>query len=141
MSLFSNESPTLSSLATANGQKIQSVDHILVNLSSASVNANVFIAGGDAYKVVGVREVHGVVGGTGATVNLEVIPSGTANGSGTATVLTAALDLHGAVANTPQTGTLGTGTLVPSGSRLGIVMAGTLTGLADGLLEISISRA
>lgn len=139
MSLFSNESPVLSPLATANGQKIQSTDHIFVNLSSASVNANVFIAGGDAYKVTNARVVYGTAGSTGATVNLEVIPSGTANGSGTTGVITA-VALNGTT-NTPVTATLGTATLIPSGSRLGIVMAGTLTGLANGLLIISISRA
>lgn len=139
MSLFSGENPNLGDLANVSGAKIQSVDHIFVNLSSASVNANVFAAGGVPYKVTGARVVYGTAGSTGATVNLEVIPNGTATGSGTTGVISA-LALNGTT-NTIATATLGTATLIPGGSRLGIVMAGTLTGLANGLLVISISRA
>lgn len=137
MSLFSNEVPTLGEGTTVAGLKVQNVAHINVLLVAASTAANVFIAP-VAYKVTSVREVHGTAGSTGATVNLEIIPSGTAAGSGATGVITP-LALNG-TANTPQTATLGTNTIIPAGSRLGTVLAGTLTGLANGLLEISLAR-
>lgn len=140
MSLFSGENPQLGSSATVDGLKIQNVAHLDVVLTSTSANANVFIAP-TAYKITAVREVHGVVGGSGATVNLEVIPSGTANGSGVA-VLPTALSLVTTV-NVPHTAVLPTNgdlLIIPAGSRLGTVVAGTLTGLGDALLQISLTR-
>lgn len=140
MSLFSGEIPALGDAATVNGLKIENVAHLEVVLTATSANANVFIAP-VAYKITAIREVHGVVGGSGATVNLEVIPSGTANGSGVA-VLATPLSLVTTV-NTPQKATLPTNgdlLIIPAGSRLGTVVAGTLTGLGDALLQISVTR-
>jgi len=139
MSLFSNESPQLAETATVNGSKIQNVFHISFPLTAASVNSTLFIAP-VGYRVQSITETHSVAGGTGATCHLEVIPSGTANGSGT-TIAGTTLALTGA-ANVIQkaTPTSTTGATIPAGSRLGVVVGGTLTGLAGGVLQVSLVR-
>lgn len=136
MSLFSNEN--LADNTQVNGMKIQNVAHLVVPLAAASTNATIFNAT-VPYRVVSATTIFGTAGGSGATVNLEVIPTGTANGSGTATVLSAAQALTGTT-NTPVKAVLGAGTLIPAGSRLGTVLAGTLTGLANGVIQLALAR-
>jgi len=140
MSLFVNETPELGDATTVNGSKIPTVVHekIILTASSAT-DQNLFIAP-VAYKIVKVYEIHGAAGGTSSAVQLEVIHSGTANGSGT-TVLASALILTG-TANTVQSASPATSTkaLVPAGSRIGVILSGTLTGLTDCLVEVTLQR-
>jgi hypothetical protein len=103
---------------------------IALRIDANSVSEPIFVADG-AYIFTGIKEVHSVAGGTGATVDIEKLTGTTAPGSGTA-LLTAALDVHGVAANTVQSGTLITTTAsltLAAGDRLGLVVAGTLTGL------------
>lgn len=145
MSLFSGEFVKVADASTCGSYKIQNVQDRVVLLSASSASQYVFIAPVN-YQVVAVREVHAVAGGSGAAVNLERLTGTTAPGSGIA-ILTTAVPLNG-TANTFQStaasniivtgGT--TGTQLQAGDRLGIVLNGTLTGLANCVLQISLAR-
>lgn len=135
MSLFSNEN--LSSNVTVAGNKIQTEVHLIVPLTATSANQTVFIAP-IGYKVTAIRESHGTAGGSGASASLEILTGTTANGSGTA-VTGSATALNG-TANTVQT-IIPTGAFtLAAGNRLGVVVAGTLTALANCCFEISITK-
>lgn len=106
-------------------------------LLASTVSQSVFIAD-DNYQVVGVQAVPNVVGGAGATVNVEVCTGTQAPGAGTAQ-LTAALALTG-TANAVVAGTVvAPPATIAAGQRVGIVMAGTLTGLV-GVVTIQLQR-
>jgi hypothetical protein len=113
------------------------VEEITVPLSATSPSQTIFIAD-DSYQVVGVQAVADVLGGAGATVTVEVLTGVQAPGGGVAQ-LTAALALNG-VAHQVVTGTMiAAPTTAVAGNRIGIVMAGTLTGLV-GYVTIAIQR-
>lgn len=116
--------------------KIPRWEEVTLPLLAATVSQTIFIAD-DSYIVTGVQVVANVVGGSGATVTLEVNTGTQAPGSGTAQ--TAAQDLHGITANTSTTVAVTTQTTMVAGNRLGIVMAGTLTGLV-GNLTVQLQR-
>ncbi len=109
-------------------------------LGATSASQVVFIADG-YYEVVGVKEAHGVAGGAASAVTVEKLTGTTASGSGTA-MLTATIALNG-TANTVLSGTLVAtkATLrVAAGDRIGIVLSGTLTGLANCNVSIALKR-
>lgn len=110
---------------------------ITVQLTANSVDANVYVATRPV-RVTAIREVHSVVGSTGATVGVRKATGTTAPASGTL-VHTAALGLETTI-NTVQSATLesslATLTLA-AGDRLAIDMSGTLTGLV-GVIEIEL---
>lgn len=141
MSLFTNETPSLGINTLVGGLKAQNTEYLEVYLSASSTNYTSFIAP-VAYKVIGVAEVHGTAGGSGATVNLENLTGTTANGAGN-TILTTGLALTGA-ANTVQTtaaSNLNGYSNVAAGSRIGVVVSGTLTGLANCCVHVVLARA
>lgn len=142
MSLFTGEFVAVADSSTCGPYKIQNVVHLTLNLAAASgTTGNLFICP-TGYQVVAVREIHAVAGGSGATVQIEKLSGTTAPGSGTA-ILTAALALNG-TANTLQTAPAANITLSAAtgkaGDRYGYVLAGTLTGLANCLVQVSIAR-
>ncbi len=113
------------------------IEEITVPLSATSPSQSIFIAD-DNYQVVGVQAVPDVIGGSGATVTVEVLTGTQAPGAGVAQ-LTAPLALNG-TAHQVVTGTLiAAPTTAAAGNRIGIVMAGTLTGLV-GYVTVAIQR-
>jgi hypothetical protein len=142
MSLFTNEYAALNDASKCGAYKIQNIFHLEIPLVAASVTGAVVFIAPTGYQVVAVREVHGVAGGSGATVNLERLTGTTAPGSGTA-ILSAALVLNG-TANTVQTAPAANivtaAATLNALDRIGVVLAGTLTGLAGGLLQVSLAR-
>lgn len=137
MALFSGEIPNLGEGALVNGVKIQNTVHVNIPLTAASTNQTIFIVPANAYKVLTIRECHGVAGGSGASASLEILTGTTANGSGTA-LAASATPLNG-TANTVQTVTP-TLTTIPALSRIGLVFAGTLTGLANCMFEVILAK-
>lgn len=117
--------------------KINRFEELTADLLAATVSHTIFIAD-DSYQIVGVQAVFNVQGGSGATVTVEVCTGTQAPGAGTAQ-LTGAISLQG-TANTVAAGTLiASPTTIASGNRVGIVMAGTLTGLV-GNITVAIKR-
>jgi hypothetical protein len=113
------------------------IEEITVQLIASTVSQAVFVAD-DNYQVVGVQAVAEVLGGSGATVTVEVLTGVQAPGAGVAQ-LSSALVLNG-TAHQVQTGSLiASPTTAVAGNRIGIVMAGTLTGLV-GSITIAIQR-
>lgn len=142
MSLFTGEFVAVADSSTCGPYKIQNIVHVQVFLAAASATTGTFFIAPTGYRVVAVREIHAVAGSTGATVTIEKLTGTTAPGSGTA-VLTAALAING-TANTLQSAPTANITLTAAtavaGDRFGYVLAGTLTGLANCLLQVSIAR-
>ncbi|CAN5950548.1 unnamed protein product [Sphagnum jensenii] len=127
--------------STCGSYKIQNLQHLDINLSATSGTTSFAFICPTNYQVVAVREVHAVAGGASAAVNLERLTGTTAPGSGIA-ILTTAIPLTGAANTTQSTAasniitTSGTtGTQLQAGDRLGIVLSGTLTGLANCLVQ------
>lgn len=120
-------------------------------LSATSTSQSVFIAPPAAsvasgflplgsYQLVGVSVVFGTAS-TSGTLMVEKTPSGTAVGSGT-NLLTGTISLAG-TANTTLNGTLvsNPNTLtLNAGDRISIVLAGTLTSLANCAVTLFIAR-
>lgn len=109
-------------------------------LGALDVSQAIFVAD-QSYQLSSVNVVWGVAGGAGATITIEKLTGTTAPGSGTA-LLTGALDLT-VTANTVTAGTL-TSTaadlLLASGNRLGIKLAGVLTGLVGCCVTATLRR-
>lgn len=121
-------------------------DRIVVTatLLAASVDTDVFIAD-RAYKVIGVRESHSVVGGASAAVRPRKITDtsapGAAAGATVKELTTAAVDLTAAV-NTVVTPTLSATAAdltLAAGNRISLDFSGTLTGLV-GFIEIILEQ-
>lgn len=108
--------------------------------AATAIASNVWVATRPC-KLIGVKEIHSVVGGTSAAIRPRKITDTSAPGaSAGATVIeltSAAIDLTATV-NVTQTPTLVTTGSVPYfkvGHRLCHSTAGTLTGLAGGVVE------
>ena len=130
---------TLSQAETAAGIDVKIIPGELVTqqLLASTVSQDVFVAD-DNYQVVSVQAVPTVIGGAGATVNVEVLTGVQAPGAGVAQ-LSAALALNG-TAHAVVTGALiAAPTTLQAGNRLGIILAGTLTGLV-GTITIKLKR-
>jgi len=146
MSLFTGEFVAVADGSTCGPYKIINDYKIEINLVAASATKGYVFIAPSGYQVVAVREIHAVAGGSGATVNFERLVSGTAPGSGIA-ILTTAMPLNGTanasqstaasnIINTPGT----TGTQLQATDSLGYVLSGTLTGLANCTVQISLAR-
>ena len=130
---------TLSQAETAAGVDIKIIPGELVTqqLLASTVSQDIFVAD-DNYQVVSVQAVPTVIGGAGATVNVEVLSGTQAPGAGVAQ-LTAALALNGTAHAVLSGSMIAAPTTLVAGSRLGIVMAGTLTGLV-GTITVKLKR-
>jgi len=110
---------------------------IQVFMDANSVSGPIFVADG-FYVVRQVREVHRVASSSG-TLQIEHRASGVAAGSGT-NQLTATMSLAG-TANIPIAGTvIAEPTIITPGDMLGKVIAGTMTSLADCIVNVFIER-
>jgi hypothetical protein len=146
MSLFRGETVYVADASYCGAYKIQNILYIDIDLVAASATRGYTFIAPVPYQVVAVREIHAVAGGSGATVNLERLVAGTAPGSGIA-ILTTAISLV-TTANTSQSTaasniitTAGTsGTQLAAGDSLGFVLAGTLTGLANCTVQVSLVK-
>lgn len=126
--------------------QVESGDGFVITseLIAASVDKWVFVAD-RACRVSSVREIHSVIGGTGATVRPRKIAAATVAAPGAAVaagiveLTTAAIGLETAV-NVSQTGTLSAtpaDLLLAVGDKIALDFAGTLTGLV-GSISIGI---
>lgn len=109
-------------------------------LGALDVSKTIFIADA-AYQVTKITCAWGTAGGAGAAATVEKLTGTTAPGGGTA-MQTSAFDLT-TTANTVGTATL-SGTVaslqLAAGDRLGIKLAGTLTGLVGCCITVSLRR-
>lgn len=156
MSLFVNEVPILGDGTVVRNSavgdvKLQLEEFVtVINLVATSpTSQDIFIAApGQNYQVTGVTATFGVAGGAGAAVDVRKCTGTQAATAGT-TVLTGTVALNG-TANTPVAGTLtstaatlqlaGGPVSAPVFDRLAIVLSGTLTGLADCLVQVRLKR-
>lgn len=110
-------------------------------LGASSTSQTIFVADNvsGTFQIAGVTVTYGTAGGAGASLQVEVAGAGVAQGSGT-NQLGAALALNG-TANTPVNGTpIASPTNITNGSRVNIILAGTLTGLANCCVTITLRR-
>jgi hypothetical protein len=118
-----------------------------VNLDAADVDRHVFVAD-RAYRVQSIREIHSVVGGSGAVVRPRKITAagtaapGDAAGATVKELTTADIDLTTTV-NVAQTATM-TATaadrLLAVGDKIALNFGGTLTGLVGRLIIVLQKR-
>jgi hypothetical protein len=97
---------------------------------------------GQKYQIVGVSYYYSTAS-TSGTMSIEVVPAGTANGSGTNVLSTANVSLSTAATTTPNNATLNANIdnlfILPN-SRVNVNSAGTLTNLVDLAVMIYITR-
>jgi hypothetical protein len=106
--------------------------------SSASLSAFVNDNVSGQYVIAGVTATFGTASSSG-TLQVEVATGTQATGSGT-NQLTGTVSLAG-TANTPVNGTLiAAPTTIAAGSRVNVILGGTLTGLANGAIAIVLQR-
>jgi hypothetical protein len=128
---------TPAELAANVDKKTISNDPLVLQLVATTVSTSIFTCD-DTYQVAGATAVAETLGGAGATVTVERLTGVQAPGSGVAQ-LTAALVLNG-VAHQVQTGAVKANPdTFQVGDRIGIVMAGTLTGLV-GQVAVTLKR-
>jgi predicted ATPase len=113
------------------------LEEITIPLSATTPSGAFFICD-DNYQVVSVSAVAEVLGGAGATVTVEVLTGVQAPGAGVAQ-LTAALALNGTAHQVVNGAMIAAPTTAAAGNRIGIVMAGTLTGLV-GVVAVGLQR-
>lgn len=113
--------------------------NINVQLTASSASQQIFVAD-DYYQLVAVKEAHGTAS-TSGTLQVEHLTGTQASGAGTS-MLTGTMSLSG-TANTVISGTLvstlSTLQLAP-GDRLGLVIAGTMTNLANCAVSLFLKR-
>lgn len=110
-------------------------------LTATSASQPIFTAPNtnETFQVVAASVRFGTAGGAAAAITVEVAPAGTAVGSGTAQ-LSSTLSLTG-TANTAVNGTLiASPTPITAGASVNLVLSGTLTGLANGMLTVVLQR-
>lgn len=124
------------------GVKVGTTFHVSVPILAASVDSWAFIAAIPC-QVVGISEIHSVVGSTSAAVKARKVTDTSAPGaSAGATVkelATAAFDLTATI-NTTQTATLSSTASdlqLAAGDKIGLDFSGTLTGLV-GVVTIAL---
>lgn len=137
MSLFRNELVYLANGSQVNGKCIPDTIHLIVPLTAASVSQTCFLPSSGTFQVVGVVSRFGTASASG-TFDLEVAGATVAIGSGTAQ-LTSAVALSGTAATNVATA-ITTQTVIKAGSALNVVIAGTMTGLADAVLSIELQK-
>jgi len=119
---------------TVGGNKVGTTVTISTELLAASVDKWVFIAD-RAYQVVGIQEIHSVVGGASAAVKFRKVTNasapGASAGANVVELATAGFDLTATV-NTTLTATLSSTPAdlqLAAGDKIGADFSGTLTGL------------
>lgn len=90
------------------------------------------------WQVVGVSARAGTASSSG-TLQVEVAGAATAVGSGT-NQLTGTMSLSGTASTTVNGTVIGTPTVLSAGKALNIILAGTLTGLANCAVDIVLQR-
>lgn len=122
-----------------NGAVVDRRKHITHAFDANSVS-DVFWTADARYVIETVNARFRVAGGAGATLQLEVVPSGTAPEGGT-DQLAAVIDLENGTVNTNLPGTLiASPTVINPGDGLGVVLAGTLTNLAGASVTVTLKR-
>lgn len=109
-------------------------------LGASSSSQTIFVADNvsGSYVIAAVSASFGTASSSG-TLQVEVAGAGVAVGSGT-NQLSAAISLSG-TANTTVNGTVNASpTTVTAGSRINIILGGTLTGLANGCVNVVLQR-
>jgi hypothetical protein len=109
-------------------------------LTSSSASQTVWVCPnvGGTYQVAAVTATQGTASSSG-TLQVEVATGTQAIGSGT-NQLTGTVSLSG-TANTPVNGTLiTTPTTIAAGNRINLILAGTLTSLANCVVNIALQR-
>jgi hypothetical protein len=131
MSLFSNEKMDTS------GGVIQTVEPAGFILTAASVSQIVFACpAGQTFVVSEVRSIFSTASSSG-TAKFEVLTGTTAPGSGTA--VTGNIALSG-TANTLVVTAPTAQVVMSAGSRLNVIIAGTMTGLVGGYVQVTLKR-
>jgi hypothetical protein len=157
MSLFRNEYVHLPGTARIDMSKSSAAQYLpkvpaftvlhLSGLVAASPTAiTLFNAPSDSatygqYKVVSAVVSAGVAGGASAALDLVKAVDGVAIGSGTS-ILSATVNLNSITADTETAAALVTdnSNTLAAGSRLGVKLSGTLTGLANGSITVVLER-
>src|SRR5437660_11121885 len=118
-------------------QKTTAVDPLVLQLVATTVSTSIFTCD-DTYQVASCTAVAETLGGAASTVTVERLTGVQAPGAGVAQ-LSAALALN-ATAHQVQNGTVKANPdTFQIGDRVGIVMAGTLTGLV-GMVTVTPNR-
>jgi hypothetical protein len=129
--LFSNEKMDTS------GGVIQTIEPAGLFLTAASATQIVFACpAGQTFMVSEVRSIFSGASSSG-TAQLEVLTGTQAPGSGTA--ITGTISLSG-TANTLTVTAPTTKVVMAAGSRLNVILAGTLTGLVGGYIQVTLKR-
>jgi hypothetical protein len=122
------------------GALIPAYEYTTIQLTSSSASQTVWMntSVGGTYQIAGVTSSFGTASSSG-TLQVEVATGTQAIGSGT-NQLTGTIALSG-TANTPASGTLvTTPTVIASGNRVNIIIAGTMTSLANAFVTIALQR-
>jgi len=109
-------------------------------LTSASTSQTIWVnpTVGGTYKITAATVTFGTASSSG-TMQVEVATGTQAIGAGT-NQLTGTMSLAG-TANTPVNGTvIASPTTIAAGNRINVILAGTLTSLANCVVTISLSR-
>jgi hypothetical protein len=129
--LFSNEKMDTS------GGVIQTIEPAGIFLTAASASQIIFACpAGQTFVVSEVRSIFSTASSSG-TAQLEVLTGTTAPGSGTA--ITGTISLSG-TANTLTVTAPTAKVVMAAGSRLNVILAGTLTGLVGGYIQVTLKR-
>lgn len=131
MSLFSNEHLDVS------GGIIQTLEPAAAFLTAASVSQIIFACpAGQSYKITEIRSIFSTASSSG-TVKIEYLTGTTAPGSGTAQ--SGAIALSG-TANTLVVTAPTVSTVLNPGDRLNAIIAGTMTNLVGGYVQVTLVR-
>lgn len=131
MSLFSNEKMDVS------GGVIQTIEPAAMFVNAATVSQIVFACpAGQTYQVSEVRSIFSTQS-TSGVAKLEVLTGTTVPGSGTA--VTGNIALSG-TANTLVVTAPSASVVMSAGSRLNVIISGTMTGLVGGFLQVTLKR-
>jgi hypothetical protein len=112
----------------------------VTGLGASSTSQTVFVPDNvsGSFQVAAVAVSYGTASSSG-TLQVEVAGSGVAQGSGT-NQLTGTVSLSGTT-NTPVNGTvIASPTTITAGSRINIILAGTLTSLANCCVTVTLRR-
>lgn len=109
---------------------------------TATSTSQALVLPGGTWRVAGVSATATAHGGAAATVTVEYLTGTTAPGSGTAQLTTPIIIDSTYTANTVTNGTLISAVTSMAGGtgRLGVVLAGTLTGLANLYVKVSLQK-
>jgi hypothetical protein len=133
----STSSMSRAEIAAGVEQKTISNDPLVLQLAATSVSTSIFICD-DTYQIASCTAVAETLGGAASTVTVERLTGVQVPGAGVSQ-LTAPLALN-SVAHQVQTGALKTNPdTFAKGDRVGIALAGTLTGLV-GAVTVTLKR-